>query len=539
VFNSRRLEHEPTCLEETRIDLLNDIMQWSEDPQAPCIFWLKGMAGTGKSTIARTVARKWAKDKRLGASFFFSRGQGDLAHASKFFTTLAYQLALVQPSLAASIQKAIRNCPDISQRSLREQWKHLILEPLSQPNAVSLILVIDALDECDSEDTELILQLLSDAKTLSPVRLHIFVTSRPEPPISHGFEDILGTAHRDFVLHEISDSIVNLDISAFLRHEFEKIRKRRRLPMGWPEELSRERLVQKAAGLFIYAATVCRFIGHKHSNPRKRLTFVLEDSMEDGSPTEQLDLIYTKLLQYAVVQGDDPRTKAKLLGRFRRIVGYIVISFDSLTVGALTKILGAEQWEVEDTLESLSSVLGYSESLHIRLLHPSFRDFLLDYRRCKDPEFQIVGKNAHRDFAVSCIELMSKYLKQDMCSLRLPGRLISEMDRCAVQHALPQEVQYACRYWVDHLQRSSVKLSDNDSLHNRIHNFLKKHFLHWLEALSLMGNMPEGVLMVKAFDAILTVSAPKCFALYLFPEIRRLRSYSTAWNGIKLGMAAG
>jgi hypothetical protein len=534
AFDSRRLEHEPTCLEETRIELLAHITHWYEDPQAPCIFWLNGMAGTGKSTIARTVARKWAKEKRLGASFFFSRGQGDLAHASKFFTTLAYQLAKAQPGLAAGVRQAICNSPDISQKSLCEQWEHLILEPLSQLNDASLILVIDALDECDGEeDIELILQLLSQEKAPRAVRLHIFVTSRPETPIRHGFEDISGAIHRDFVLHEISDSIVNRDISVLLRHEFERIRKRRRLPKGWPDESSRDHLVRKAGGLFIYAATVCRFIGHKDSYPPERLTFVLEDKMDHGSPTEQLDFMYTKLLQYALVEGREPQGKERLLQRFRRIVGSIVISVDVLTVGALAEILVTTQWEVEETLESLSSVLDYSESMNIRLLHPSFRDFLLDTRRCQDPDFRIVGDNAHGEFVVSCLELMSKHLKQDVCSLRLPGRLTSEVDRHVVQCALPQEIQYACRYWVDHLQRSRVKLCDHDSLHDRVHAFLKEHFLHWLEALSLMGNMSDGVLMVKALYVLLTVCDPDRFACYLYPEIRRLQNLLDSKEPVK------
>jgi len=145
-------------------------MHWSSDVTSDkCIFWLNGMAGTGKSTIARTVARKWHDEKRLGASFFFSRGNGDLAHASKFFPTLAYQLANgVLPSVAASVRNALCDFPDIHQQSLRDQWKHLIFEPLSRLNdgssyqLQSLMLVIDALDECEGEaDVQLILQLLS------------------------------------------------------------------------------------------------------------------------------------------------------------------------------------------------------------------------------------------------------------------------------------------------------------------------------------------------------------------------------------------
>lgn len=161
-----------------------------------------------------------------------------------------------------------------------------------------MVLVIDALDECDDEDdTELIIQLLSQSNTLTPVRLRVFITSRPETPIRYCFGTI-GKSYRDFILHEIPNSIVDVDITDFSHNKFDTIRKRHHyLPTEWPDKPIRDRLVQKADGLFIYAATVCRFIGHVDCHPPERLTFVLEGSMEDGSPTIQLDLMYTKLLQ--------------------------------------------------------------------------------------------------------------------------------------------------------------------------------------------------------------------------------------------------
>jgi len=491
------------------------------------MFWLNGMAGTGKSTIARTVAREWARKKRLGASFFFSRGHGDLARASKFFTTLAHQLATAESGLAAGVRKAICDHPDVPRQSLRDQWERLILEPLSQLNesssdpARTLILVIDALDECDdTKDTGLILDLLSQAKSLNSFRLRVFVTSRPETPIYHGFDDISQDAHREFVLHQIScqtadygivnHDTVNHDVYTLLRHEFDRIRKRRRLPKDWPGESILGRLVHKADGLFIYASTVCLFIGHQDYHPPQRLDLVLEDSVEDRSSTKQLDLIYTTVIRHAVVDGRDAEIKTILLERFRRIVGSIVILSDALTVTALGKLLGTEQWEVEHILQSLSSVLAYSESedVPIRLLHLSFRDFLLDDQRCNDPQFCVVAHSAHMELAVSCIEVMSNCLKQDICSLKLPGVLNNEVDRGILQRCLPQELRYACRYWIDHLQRSNVALDDGKPpFHGRVHNFLKEHFLHWLEALSLMGNISDGVLMVKTFESMLKVSA--------------------------------
>jgi hypothetical protein len=81
-----------------------------------------------------------------------------------------------------------------------------------------------------------------------------------------------------------------------------------------------------------------------------------------------------------------------------------------------------------------------------------------------------------------------------MCNLRLPGALVSEITDGVVKDCLPLDVQYACRYWVGHLEQSKVTLRDND----QVHIFLRKHFLHWLEALSLIGKISDGVLMVRS-----------------------------------------
>ncbi|KIN00703.1 hypothetical protein OIDMADRAFT_125193, partial [Oidiodendron maius Zn] len=98
-FNSFDRRHEPTCIQDTRVDLMQEIYNWADGQDKQCIFWLSGLAGTGKSTIARTIALRYSEQKRLGTSFFFSRGGGDVSHAGKFFTSIAVQLACNVPSL--------------------------------------------------------------------------------------------------------------------------------------------------------------------------------------------------------------------------------------------------------------------------------------------------------------------------------------------------------------------------------------------------------------------------------------------------------
>ena len=195
-FNSYRLEHEALCLANTRVDVLDRIIEWSTGAHMQCIFWLSGMAGTGKSTIARTIAHSFAEQKRLGAKFFFSRGEGDLGRARNFFSSIALQIARSSATLKGLIAEAVAEHDDISQQFLREQWKHLILRPIEklescQHEALDLVLVIDALEGCESEsDIRIILQLLTRVKNFTRNRIRVFFTSRPETPIRVGFKQM-------------------------------------------------------------------------------------------------------------------------------------------------------------------------------------------------------------------------------------------------------------------------------------------------------------------------------------------------------------
>lgn len=263
AFNSRHHQHEPRCVPNTRVDLLDHLMSWSNSSEK-CIFWLSGMAGTGKSTIARTIAASISDQGHLGASFFFSKGQGDLGHAGKFVSTLAYQLAMVSSTLKGFICDAIRDQDDITHQSLFNQWKKLIIEPLSKMDSSRshLVLVMDALDECECEDDiRIILQLFIETKKLTTIPLRVILTSRLEIPFRLGFQEMPEILHQNLDLRDILRETVQHDITEFLRHELSKIRKACEFSTNWPDEQIIKILVEKSDGLFIYAATACRFVG--------------------------------------------------------------------------------------------------------------------------------------------------------------------------------------------------------------------------------------------------------------------------------------
>ena len=508
-FNSNHRQHEPTCLENTRVDLLQEIQIWADAQDARCIFWLNGLAGTGKSTIARTIARKYFTTQRLGASFFFLRGGGDVGHAGKFATSIAVQLANNIPTFRQHVCDAVTERNDIANQSMRDQWHHLVLGPLSKLDGNScltpFVLVVDALDECDDDDNiRIILHLLAEARSLERVRLRIFLTSRPEIPIRYGFSR-MPAEHQDFVLHNISPSTVDHDIYIFLESNLRLVGQERSLDAGWPGEEAIRRLVQIASGLFIWAATACRFIREGKRFAAKRLDAILKDGGSAATaPAKHLNEIYTTVLQHSVSPEYADEEKEEAYHMLRQILGSIVIIFSPLSLYSLSRLLRVTKENVCQTLDDLHSILDVPKdpTRPLRLHHPSFRDFLLDSDRCKDPNFWVDEKQAHQTLADSCLRLMSTCLKQDICGLDAPALLTADINSDRVEQCLPPEVQYACLYWIEHLQKGCAQLHDN----NQVHRFLQTHFLHWLEALGWMQRMSEGIRAISSLESMALVS---------------------------------
>ncbi len=418
-FDSPERQNEPYCLVETRIDILCQIMEWSADPCQKTIFWLNGMAGTGKSTIARTIARTLTEQKRLAASFFFSRGRGDLSHTGKLFSTIARQFAATSWMLKRYICEAIAEHSNISQQSMRDQWTKLVYQPLlklegSQQSPLTLVLVIDALDKCRSqEDVRILLQLLTEVRDLKNVLLRVLVTSRPETSIHLGFRNISGSMHKNFVLHDIPAAIIRHDIAVFLKHELGKIKEERLLPFDWAGEQKLELVIKKSGELFIYAATVCRFVQDPKWLPEKRLDVVLQ-SNDPQWPTQRLDEVYIQILRASVIGDCNEKEKDILAQRFRDTVGPILVLFASLSTVTLARLFPALSDTISITLGHLKSVLKVPEdhTSAVQLLHPSYRDFLVNQERCLDRHFWINVRKAHHNIVKQCLCVMSNSLKR-------------------------------------------------------------------------------------------------------------------------------
>ncbi|KAJ5141799.1 NACHT and WD40 domain protein [Penicillium atrosanguineum] len=484
-------QHEDECLPGTRTELRRQIAEWAVSPQGKCIFWLNGMAGTGKSTISRTVAKSFKQAKVLGASFFFKRGEGDRGNAAKLFPTIARQLVVSFPQLIPGIQKAINDDPSLGTRSLKEQFDKLLLQPLlslehSTEQIPTTVIVIDALDECEGDnDIRVILQVLPRLRELSAVHLRIFLTSRPDLPIRLGFLGIGNQVYQDLILHDIPEAITEHDISLFLNWQLLKIRNERSLPVDWPSDTDTQALVTLSVPLFIFAATVCRVFEDPQWDPVDSLTEILTHRSE-GS---QLNGTYLPVLN-RIINNQDGKRRMQLIQEFREVVGTIVMLESPLSMTSLSRLIGISERMIDLRLNSLHSVIRIPEdkTKPMRPFHLSFRDFLLNPETRKKTDLWLDEKAIHQRLAIQCLSVCNT-LRQNICGLPNDGTRRMDIDPRTINHCLTPELQYSCRYWAYHLVRST----DLKTVIHLALLFLQRHFLHWVEAMSLLGLMSEVV----------------------------------------------
>jgi AAA ATPase domain len=506
AHNSGREDAPSLCLEGTRVAILEEISSWweSANGERPPVYWLSGLAGIGKSTIAKTVAERAEEKGVLGASFFFSRSDKPLRDPVLVLPTLAFQLAhsdsVFKKVFKDLVVEALRRDPTVGRKDLWSQLKELILNPLLNisPPPHPVLVILDALDECEEEGAARILSLVFKHLAGIPF-LRILITSRPQPHLSSVFNEAPNLVKT--VLHDIEASVIQQDIHLYISTELARISQKFNLavPAKWPTDAERNSLVEKCGKLFVYAATAIRFIGNDRArDPRRYLRLILDTETLRKSrvtPYSHLDGLYMEVLCSSL----PPYNDEEILTRFQIVVGSIVVLREPLPLHSLANFVQYETYVVEACLSHLHSVIIPPSNAHEapRIYHPSFLEFITDPSRCSMPEFVIVPKPEQElRHTVRCFELMGTHLKRDIAGISDPSLLNKEVDGFAekVSEALLPEVQYACRYWASHLL--CVEFGER-RLMEALEGFSKRSILWWFEAMSLLGNVTNAVRSIE------------------------------------------
>ncbi|KAK1215313.1 hypothetical protein PQX77_022082 [Marasmius sp. AFHP31] len=385
------------CLPGTRTKALDKIHDWwSARQQDHPICWLSGAAGVGKSAIAMTVAQACEAEESLVSSFFFFRSDPNRNNPSALWLSVAHGLTLAMPALRNIIEEQILNDPTVLDASLERQFRDLILNPApdwSWPRDLAgvppapTIIVIDGLDECGDEETQLrILSTIQSAYQQVPhFPLRFLICSRPELWIQEAFADEpLSHLSKRIVLDNSFDDLQQSeeDIRRYYHHHFHKITTSRkykhvRFPSPWPSERDLDILVVRTCAQFVYAATVIKFIMLAYNHPIAQLDIILNSSADNtpaNSPYHVLDCLYNVILK------SNPDHTQLLL-----ILAVIIILPDCRidpTPILIEHILGLHSGQVGLTLRGMHSVLEiHDQDKEINLYHTSFRDYLVDQTR--------------------------------------------------------------------------------------------------------------------------------------------------------------
>ncbi|KAF9043517.1 WD40 repeat-like protein [Hymenopellis radicata] len=462
------------CTAGTRVEILDKIMSWARaaDADAPSVFWLTGLAGTGKTTIAYTICeRLWAKNKLL-VSFFCSR-QLDSKDSQLIVPTICRNLAELFRSYATELVPFLQGDSVLGEARIHEQIDNLLVAPwsasLSRRDGLPVpVVVIDALDESDDgvEFLKNLLRVVGDKKLTG---IKFLVTSRAQPEIVDLCHSFQLPANMICRLHEVPLDDVQDDIAKFLAEKLPRLRD--------TDEFTQ--LTHRAGGLFISAATAVRFI----SPPRRTLS-------QDEQQAKLRKLLKPGLYEQVLSTAFDEEDEEFLCPRLD-ILHTIVCARELISIPVIAQLLSLNEDTTRTCVDSLHSVLYVSPLDHlVSCYHASFPEFVLDAQRSQFTAPLLFTKAKSREVAVycnkpafdarlahCCFRIMKSKLQFNICTLSSSSKLDCEIDDL---HGLIH------RNISSHLLAAGG--TDRKlSLHDDLKVFLTNVFIFWLEAMNLIG----------------------------------------------------
>jgi nucleoside-triphosphatase THEP1 len=428
------------CTAETREKIIQDLKDWAGKNGGAKVYWMNGMAGTGKTTIGYSLCEWLAKVGKLGGNFFCSRAEPSCRDANNIVPTLAFQLSQSSPAYRSALCKVLKEEPQASKLEVRWQFQKLIEGPIRAVKEAVLedtVIVIDALDECD--DGEAFRLLLETLLKLAPdLPFKIFLTSRPEPVIR---QKMLapGRSRSVLHLHDIEESVVEADIKKYLTDAFHAMSPR-------PSSYQVEQLAKRAGRLFIYAATAVRYIrpdSRAVVDSAARLKRVLGLTTGSGKQHEELDKLYTSVLSAAF-----DNLEADETDNIRLILWTVVCAREPVSLETIASLLSLTKDSLQPWLGPLRSVLFVQEGVDGLLapFHASFPDYILQCDRSK--QFHCNAAQHHELLANGCFDVMKAKLRFNICGLESSfvfDKDVPDLEDRVRKHISPT-LSYACRY---------------------------------------------------------------------------------------------
>ncbi|KAF7973362.1 hypothetical protein HWV62_15539 [Athelia sp. TMB] len=481
------------CMAGTRDAILKSFCDdlTTASPETNAI-WLTGVAGSGKSTIATTIAERL--QGQLGAFLFFDRNSPSLSTPDAVIRTLAYQLAMSNKALRDAICNVIELDPQIATRTLSHQFSNLLFGPLqscSKEIIKPIVIILDAFDECgDPLSRRALAYLLAEKIPSLPPQFRFLITGRPQLDLVNAFTS---RPRVKSVSLNASEWKSEADVLLYIQHDMNTLYQSRQasdmLPPGWPSKSKVQQLGARAADSFIYAATAMRYL-FSADDVVERL-----DSLLAQTAFTLEDLYATALRSASNWDPDEVATES-----CRKILGAVVVGRIALTDDTIVEILGFEKSKAcRLVLRNLACVLQWSDGSPVRTLHASFADYLTDHRSCAHQPWFVDETKYHVEFTIGCLRVMERLLRFNMCHLAtsyLRNQDVENLEK-RISEFIPQPLSYSCRFWAEHLKQANTTDLQIISL---VLQFFQSRFLYWLEVLSLIGESHATLAAMRAAE---------------------------------------
>jgi NACHT domain len=476
---------------------------WDESNLPPCrLLWIKGQAGTGKTMLLIGIIRELSDQPAALApslSYFFCQGTGTkkLNSATAALRSLIWMLLVQQPHLISHLQNAYKPSGASFFDDGNEFYalQRVFQNMLKDPGLLPVYLIVDALDECD-QGLEDLIGLISTS--LISVKVKWLVSSRLEVDV------VAKLKHLDTRNLDALETLVELDaqsledpVNAYIKHKLSALKG----IAGYDEDIlvkvSNE-IHQRASKTFLWVA----------------LAFKELASIEGWDAVETVKNIppgLSSLYDRMITRID--KWSEQNQQRCKNVLVATSLAYRPLSLAELAVLAGLSPPKMTQTIVKKCGSFLIITGETVSLIHQSAKDYL---EKNYTSRLQLAGvSQGHVDISRRSIDVMSSTLKQNMYNLDF-GFKPKDIQPLDLDPLAP--IRYSCVFWADHLcflngESSECKRELMDD--GRVFRFLKERFLCWLESLSLLGKLSDGVQSIRRLLHVAQVCLWHCDCIQL------------------------
>ncbi|KAL6885998.1 WD40-repeat-containing domain protein [Trichoderma evansii] len=499
-----------------------DFQLWRDDKERR-LLWIRGDPGKGKTMLLCGIANEMRKSSASSGpmSYFFCQATDQrINNANAVLWGLMFMLVDQQPVL----MHHIRSKYDASGKDLFtgvNSWfavSEIFTNMLSDPALTCAYLLIDALDECVSGREELLDLLVENLSASSRVKWIVSSRDWPEIEVRLAESDSI---EKNSLSLEVNADLVSRAVDAYIEHEISKLILIKQY--STLKDQIQEQMHQKANGTFLWVSLVIKMLRDRKNAEYEGSKYIL--NMLNEIPSDLTGLYSLMVDHIGELDGQAPTLCQKILS-------IAALTSRPLSLVELRVLAGFDSDHIDDQkLERLVTKCGSFLTIRdctVYFIHQSAKDHLIMNERTKLIIFPSGHNEVHYTIFSHSLQAMRLSLKKNIYTLPHQG---SHIDEIEIPDPDPlAAIRYSCSYWIEHLCDA---ISHNDNAlfqtclddNGPVSAFLHTHFLHWLEALSLLRKISDNVISIVRLQNLLKTQSPETQLLHFLQDGYRFILY--------------